>query len=63
MNAADQEYFDEAMTQTIVDGFAQDFNRKSQHKIAFLPVTVLELQDALLGGSKFCALEPFLRGE
>lgn len=64
LDAADHEYYDEAMTQMIAESHAQEFNRRSRtHKVALLPCNVLQIQDGRLGGSRLCALEPYLPGD
>jgi hypothetical protein len=59
-------YFDEAMTQTVADSFAKQFNEfLSDHRnlqCRFLPVCVMHIQD---GNSKATLInsEPYLKGE
>jgi len=56
--------FDEAMTQTVAESYAQDFNRECAkrglgHSLAFLPVSVVQVE----GSSQVLCLEPYLPGE
>uniref|UniRef100_A0A061SBJ0 Elongation factor 2 kinase n=1 Tax=Tetraselmis sp. GSL018 TaxID=582737 RepID=A0A061SBJ0_9CHLO len=60
--AAARACFDESMTQMIADSYAQDFNRiAGRHKVAFLPVQVVELQRPFFGAKHVC-LEPHMPG-
>lgn len=56
--------FHEAMTQMVAESYAQDFNKACvasglPHRVAFLPVSVLQLE----GSTECVALEPYLAGE
>lgn len=56
--------FHEALTQTVAESYAQDFNRACAakglpHSIAFLPVSVVKLE----GAPEPLCLEPYLAGE
>jgi hypothetical protein len=56
--------FAEAKTQSVAESYAQDFNRACtandlSHRIAFLPVSVVQLE----GTGELLCLEPYLPGE
>lgn len=59
--------FQEAMTQMVAENYAQDFNkacasRGLQHTIAFLPASVVKVDDSR-GNMEALSLEPYLEGE
>jgi hypothetical protein len=61
-------YFDEAMTQTVADSFAQQFNQvlgdsdeSEQLKCRFLPVRVMQFYGKT-GKNALCNCEPYLQG-
>jgi len=60
--AAARACFDEAMTQMIAESYAQEFNRTcSKKKVAFLTVSVVQLQRPFMGATYAC-LEPLMEG-
>lgn len=64
MQAHRRAIYKEAMTQMVAEGLAQDFNKTCYskglpHRIAFLPVSVVEVR----GGTEAFTLEPYLPGE
>lgn len=54
-----QAYFDEVLTQTVAESYAQQFNRICKKKVAFLPASVMQLQD----NKELFNVEPCLEGK
>lgn len=54
-----QAYFDEVLTQTVAESYAQQFNRICKKKVSFLPASVMQLQD----NKELFNVEPCLLGK